>query len=414
MTAFILVVLAVSTPPYPPSPVIAAITFHDETVRTLAPGSDIWPLTWGTDGHQYTAFGDGGGFGGSNRDGRVSLGVARIEGEKHNYVGRNIAGGKDAPHAAPFTGKSEGILALGNTLYLWRDGDASSLEYFKFCELWRSDDLGANWTATGVRYSTSGGDFPPGDQGIFAPAFCQFGPGYSGARDNFVYIYAPDSIDPTHWNVRVPGRINLLRVPRDKIESKADYRFFAGLDPSGVPRWTSEPAKRQPTWQDAAGGTHRIAVSYNPGLRRYLLSTITNNRQGWFSLYDAPQPWGPWTHIHTEHNPQRWGTLTILFTFANNGSARMASDSSWFTPKTIPGLRSKGRFNSLRQSKRRLPESRPIRPVLSFARSSGPRRKQSPALPATATTGLSPGPTTTPSTPPGATAPALRPKWNAS
>ena len=35
------------------------------------------------------------------------------------------------------------------------------------------------------------------------------------------------------------------------------------------------------------------------------------------SIYDAPEPWGPWTHVHTELNPQRWGTLTILFSFVN-------------------------------------------------------------------------------------------------
>ena len=34
---------------------------------TLAPGSDIWPLTWAADGHQYTTFGDGGGFGGTDQ-----------------------------------------------------------------------------------------------------------------------------------------------------------------------------------------------------------------------------------------------------------------------------------------------------------------------------------------------------------
>jgi hypothetical protein len=223
----------------------------------------------------------------------------------------------DAPHAAPFRGKSEGILALGSTLYLWRDGDASSLEYFKFAELWRSDDWGATWRAAGVRFSKSGGDFAPGDAGIFAPAFLQFGKAYAGARDDFVYVYAPDIIDPTHWNVRMPGRINLLRVPRNQIESRRAFEFFAGLDAKGEPRWTDASAERQPTWQDPVQGTHRIAVSYNPAVKRYLLTTITIDRSGWMSLYDAPEPWGPWTHVHTEHNPERWGTLTIIFTFVN-------------------------------------------------------------------------------------------------
>jgi hypothetical protein len=303
--------------PYPPSPVIAGMDFDDSTVREEAPGSDIWPITWAVDGHLYTPWGDGGGFGGTNQRSRVSLGIARVSGGKRDYVGHNIAGGAHAPHPPPFTGKSEGILALGNTLYLWRDGDASSLEYFKFAELWRSDDSGATWGATGVRFSRSGGDFPEGDAGIFAPAFVQFGRGYAGARDEHVYVHAPDIIDPTHWNVRRPGRINLLRVPRRAIETKSAYEFFAGFDAQGRPQWTSRPGGREPTWQDAAQGTHRVAVSFNPVLKRYLLTTITLDRSGWMSLYDAPEPWGPWTHVQTEHNPGRWGTLTIIFTFVN-------------------------------------------------------------------------------------------------
>jgi hypothetical protein len=304
-------------PPYPPSPVIAGVTFDDRTAREEAPGSDIWPMTWAADNHLYTPWGDGGGFGGTNQKGRVSLGFARVTGGKRDYVGENIAGGVNVPHPAPFTGKSEGVLALGNTLYLWRDGDASSLEYFKFFELWRSDDSGATWRGTGVRFSKGGGDFPGNDAGMFAPAFLQFGKANAGARDDFVYVYAPDSIDPTQWNIRLPGRINLMRVLRGQLETKEAYQFCAGLDPRGEPRWTRTISERKPIWQDAAQGTHRIAVSFNPALKRYLLTTITIDRSGWMSLYDAAEPWGPWTHVHTEHKPERWGSLTIIFSFVN-------------------------------------------------------------------------------------------------
>src|ERR1035438_5410192 len=55
--------------PYPPSPVIRGITWHWDTYRTAAVGSDLWPVTWGPDGHLYTAWGDGGGFGGADPDG---------------------------------------------------------------------------------------------------------------------------------------------------------------------------------------------------------------------------------------------------------------------------------------------------------------------------------------------------------
>ncbi|HEU5081060.1 MAG TPA: DUF4185 domain-containing protein [Opitutaceae bacterium] len=309
-------------PAYPPSPVIAGLTFNDRQERIEAPGSDIWPITWAADDQLYTAWGDGGGFGGNNVAGRVLLGVATIRGGPDDYRGFNLAGGIDAPNPAPFDGKSEGILALGNTLYLWRDGDASDLSYFKFCELWRSDDRGATWSRTGVRFSHVDvshvdGDFPAGDEGFFAPAFCQFGRGYDGARDEFIYVYAPDTIDPSHWRVRIPGRINLMRVPRKRIEERAAYEFYAGVGDDGAPRWTREIGARKPVWRDDRNGTHRIAVSYNPGLKRYLLTTIAIDRTGWMSVYDAPEPWGPWTHVQTEYNPERWGRLTIIFSFVN-------------------------------------------------------------------------------------------------
>jgi hypothetical protein len=308
---------AVFRAPYPASTRITGVTFDDRTVRTTAPGSDIWPVTWAEDDNLYTAWGDGGGFGGTDADGRVSLGVARVGGGKDRPHAANVAGGKDAPCPAPFTGKSEGILALGNTLYLWRDGDGSDLACFKFAELWRSDDLGATWRATGVRFSKEGGDFPGGDAGFFAPAFCQFGRGYAGARDNYVYIYAPDVVDPAHWEVRRPGRINLLRVPRERIESKDAYEYYAGEDAKGAIAWTQHAIQRRPVWTDADNGTHRIAVSYNPGVKRYLLTTVAIDRAGRMSIYDAPEPWGPWTHVHTEANSERWGSRTILFSFVN-------------------------------------------------------------------------------------------------
>lgn len=329
---------------YPPSKVIAGLFLDDSTARTAAPGSDIWPITWADDGHLYAPWGDGGGFGGTNSDGRVSLGVARIEGGKRDYRGVNLAGGKHAPHPAPFTGKSEGILALGRTLYLWRDGDGSSPGYFKFFDLHRSDDHGVTWRAVGVRFSRDGGDFTGADAGMFAPAFCQFGQAYAGARDDYIYIYAPDSIDPSHWHVRRPGRINLLRVPHAKIESKVAYEFYAAA-PGASPTWTKIPAQRKPVWSDAAQGTHRMAVSYNPVLQRYLLTTITHNRDGWFSLYDAPEPWGPWTHAHTEFEPARWGTYTIIFTFVNKWLSADGRDFVIVHTKDDRWASIEGRFN---------------------------------------------------------------------
>ena len=54
--------LALLLAPYPPSAVITGVTFDWSTHVRLAPGSDNWPITWADDDHQYTCWGDGGGF----------------------------------------------------------------------------------------------------------------------------------------------------------------------------------------------------------------------------------------------------------------------------------------------------------------------------------------------------------------
>ena len=81
---------------YPASPVISGVSFDWSTHQRLAPGSDNWPITWADDDQQYTSWGDGGGFGGTNDDSRVSLGFGRVDGEKDSYQGANLWGGKDA------------------------------------------------------------------------------------------------------------------------------------------------------------------------------------------------------------------------------------------------------------------------------------------------------------------------------
>ena len=89
-------------PPYAPSPLIESITWHWQTHATAAPGSDLWLVAWGPDNHLYAAWGDGGGFGGSDSDGRVAMGFARIEGSPEQRRRINVNGGKNPEHPASF------------------------------------------------------------------------------------------------------------------------------------------------------------------------------------------------------------------------------------------------------------------------------------------------------------------------
>ena len=62
-----------------PSDLFKQITWHWDTLATGAYGSDLWSVTWGPDDPLYVAWGDGGGFGGSDSDGRVAMGIAVLK-----------------------------------------------------------------------------------------------------------------------------------------------------------------------------------------------------------------------------------------------------------------------------------------------------------------------------------------------
>jgi hypothetical protein len=80
---------------------------------------------------------------------------------------------------------------------------------------------------------------------------------------------------------------------------RSQYDFFAGLDGQGNAKWVKDLATGEPVFRDASGVGWNLSVSYNPGLRRYLLITEhTKSGRGNFGLFDAPEPWGPWTTVH--------------------------------------------------------------------------------------------------------------------
>jgi hypothetical protein len=114
-----------------------------DTLTTAAPGSDIWSVTWGADDNLYTGWGDGGGFDGTNSDGRVSIGFARIEGEPEEFVGVNVNGGKNALHLPSIErGKPSAIISVDGILYVWlntQNGEPPDVQL-----AW-SDDLGKTW-----------------------------------------------------------------------------------------------------------------------------------------------------------------------------------------------------------------------------------------------------------------------------
>jgi hypothetical protein len=283
------VVRAVATgrvAPYPPSPLIRGVRWAPrETIVRKARGSDTWPMTWAEDDALYTAYGDGRGFEPFVPD-KLSLGFAKVVGLPEDFTGINIrsASGEQTGEGAAGK-KASGMLMVGGVLYMWARNAGNS-------ELAWSSDYAKTWTWSGWRFETSFG----------CPTFLNFGKDYAGARDDFVYIYSHDS-DSAY---RAADRMVLARVPKAKIIERAAYEFFGGLGQSGMPVWTRDIAERRAVFRHPVG-CYRSSISYNAALGRYLwCQTLPGGDarfRGGFGIYDAPEPWGPWT---TAYFSEEW------------------------------------------------------------------------------------------------------------
>jgi CubicO group peptidase (beta-lactamase class C family) len=282
--------------PYAASPVIRNVTFAPAaSIVRKALGSDIWPLTWGDDDAQYTAYGDGWGFE-PRTEKKLSLGFARVTGTPDDFEGTNIrtTSGERAGDG-PAGAKASGLLMVDGILYLWaRNAGNAQLAW--------SDDHARTWHWE-FRLEESFG----------SPAFLQFGRDYTGARDEFVYLYSQDGSSA----YEASDGLVLARVPKDRIRRREAYEFFSHVGPSGAPVWASDIRGRGHVFT-FPGRCQRVGAVYNPFCKRYLLSLGFDHLGGW-GIFDAPEPWGPWTTAFFTHDwelgnthdyrlPSRWIT----------------------------------------------------------------------------------------------------------
>jgi CubicO group peptidase (beta-lactamase class C family) len=268
-------------PPYPASPVIHKAAFAPAaSVVRKALGSDIWPLTWADDDTQYTAYGDGWGFD-PRTEKKLSLGFARVNGAAGNFKGSNIRSETgERTGDGPKGPKASGLLMVDGILYMWARNSGNA-------QLAWSDDHARTWHWEFHLEESFG-----------SPAFLQFGKDYAGSRDGFVYIYSqdgPSAYEPSDGLV-------LERVPKDRIRSRDAYEFFSHLNAHGAPVWTKDIGRRGPVFT-FPGHCQRVGAVYNPFCKRYLLSLGFDQAGGW-GIFDAPEPWGPWT---TAFFTQDWG-----------------------------------------------------------------------------------------------------------
>jgi CubicO group peptidase (beta-lactamase class C family) len=264
--------------PCPPSPVIAGIEWAPaDTIVRRAKGSDNWPMTWADDDVLYTAYGDGKGFEPFVKQ-KLSLGLAKITGVPSQFAAENvIAPTADARGDGPRGRKASGLLCVDGVLYLLvRNAGNAQLGW--------SADHGVTWSWAEWKFTESFG----------CPTFLNFGRDYAGARDAFVYIYSHDA-DSAYERA---DRFVLARVPKEKLRERAAYEFFVKPGAGGQPQWTRDVACRGAVFTHPAA-CYRSGITYNAALKRYLWCQTGRGAdtryRGGFAIYDAPEPWGPWT-----------------------------------------------------------------------------------------------------------------------
>ena len=317
--------LADITPPYSSSSLIRGV--HLDRFRYHHAVGDMWPLTWANDGHLYGGAGD-------NRDSPMNIwrvtGEPRL-GDKTHVIDWYLDLVDNCPLDPaiycnhPRVDKVRGLkpasmLDIDGTLHLavqsHNYGSDPAFNRQTNIEGWiiTSTDYGRSWKrdATDQRKFFSGR--------VASCHFLQAGRG-AVAVDGWLYAYFPGASDDgnSYW---CNGDYVLLgRVRAADVLDRSAWSFCASAEPGGVPTWTPDDGRAVPifAYPRMTGENH---VSYNPGLGRYIMgnySFIDDDlrpvpyHQDWpatsmrsqLTLFEAPQPWGPWSLFHRDDD---WGT----------------------------------------------------------------------------------------------------------
>jgi hypothetical protein len=264
----------------PLSPVISSVSldFNIPLLPINPSHGDFWRNTWAKDDKLYVTWGDGSGFNGDYAF--HVIGVGAISGTLPNLQGENVYISEHLFPESEVNEKPGSLLAINDRLYL--TGESSTEGFF----IAYSDDQGQSWIKSPGSWETSW-DLDA-INGIH-PNFINMGKNYEFG-DEYVYATIHDDTDNT--------KIYLSRVLINDILDYDKYEYFVGND-----AWDLSPNNAiQILPINSFEVTDTLVVTYHSGTNRYLLLTSQN-------VFDAPNPWGPWTCAGTwltENHPEEW------------------------------------------------------------------------------------------------------------
>ena len=129
-----------------------------------------------------------------------------------------------------------------------------------------------------------------------------------------------------------------------KLSKKEEWQFYSGFS-LGKPKWSSNINERSSIFRHR-GKCLRSGISYNQTIRRYIWwqqipENVDTRFKGGFGIYEAPEPWGPWSTIYFTANwdvgpgetgsfPTKWmskdgKTMYLVFSGNDTFSVRKAT-----------------------------------------------------------------------------------------
>lgn len=269
----------------PQSPVIHSVYLDGMPVEPFASDGDLWLSTWADDNNMYSGWGDGPGplYDAGPHSG-VDCGIVKLTGDLPD-VKPQTQYREDENPPLPINDKPSSLIYLDSCLY---GQFHSPLGDARIGYLSESKDYGIHWNRIGYfeENEKQPDDASPWLRKNNSPFRCMFfinmGQNYNLNTDGFVYALGIGT--EWHW---MGLRVFLTRVKKENIASYDKYEYFGGYLKGDQPKWSSNQSRAKPV--DGLITFGQGSAIYHPGTKRYLFMTD-------FDVFDAPNPWGPWTY----------------------------------------------------------------------------------------------------------------------
>jgi hypothetical protein len=317
---------------------------------------DTYAQTWAADNNIYASAGDP-----VKNESPNGLDVECFSGEAPDYRIAKINGMADYTGWGGAGPKPSGMISVDGSLYLAfqnatgkatlvAEGNDAIMNYGHGydAQIVCSKDYGLTWSPDIKELEKP--MFPGRKFG--APCFINFGKDNDGARDSYVYTISGEGWDNGN-NCR------LARVPNDRIMDRSSWEWVSDFTEDDIPVWSSIMEEAIPVLSHP-GYLGTVDMVYVAAIKRYLLLSwhhkvkASPGMGSELIIYDAPEPWGPFTLAHHEdlwetremnpYNPR----LPLKWFDAEKLEGWLQFSGSWILDGSTPFYRShirKFKFN---------------------------------------------------------------------